>query len=71
MKITIFDIFKKTFIVLQDDFSTVISCTKQSRKVKRTDGLYWFDSENSVKINKIPLKGWKPTSVMKIFTIFK
>lgn len=70
MKITILDIFKKTFMVLKDENSTVISYTKQPRKFKRADGLYWFESGSSSQINKIPLKSWKPTSVMKIFSVF-
>lgn len=70
MKITILDIFKKTFMVLKDDSTTVIFLTKKSRKFKRVNGLYWFESGSSSQINKIPLKSWKPTSVMKIFSVF-
>jgi len=70
MKVTIVDILKKTFTVIKDDSTTIISCTKQPRKFKRADGLYWFESGNSVGINRIPLKSWKPTSVMKIFSVF-
>lgn len=70
MKITILDIFKKTFAVIKDKNTTVISVTKQPRKFKRADGLYWFESGCSSQLNKIPLKAWKPTSVMKIFSVF-
>ena len=70
MKISILDIFKKTFMVIKDDSATVISYTKHPRKFNRPDGLYWFDSNTSTGINRIPLKSWKPTSVMEIFSIF-
>lgn len=70
MKITILDILKRTFMVVKDKNTTVISFTKPNRKFKRADGLYWFESGCSSQMNKIPLKGWKPTSVMKIFSVF-
>ena len=70
MKIAILDILKRTFTVVKDKNTTVISFTKQTRKFKRADGLYWFESGCSSEMNKIPLKGWKPTSIMKIFSVF-
>ena len=65
MKATIVDILKRTFVVVQDKNTTIVSIHKHPKKSKRRDGLYWLEIGK-----KSTTSIWRPTPICDIFTVF-
>lgn len=66
MRVTILDIFNKTFVVAKNRNTTLVSVHKHPKKSKRRDGLYWLEIGE-----KSTTSIWRPTPIRDIFTVFR